>query len=81
MRYKDKPRVSKALYSNDKETLTHAMKQEVQTLKAMQCGEEITRPHDADILPSRFILKRKRDKKGIIQENNARLVVPGSEED
>lgn len=56
------------------------MSKEVSILQDMKSWQEKERPKDEQILHSKFVLKRKQDKKSSVQKYRARLVICGNKE-
>lgn len=52
-----------------------AMENETVALRDLQCWKEIPRPWNEHILPTKFVLGRKRNRDGDVEKFKARLVV------
>ncbi|EGD79561.1 hypothetical protein PTSG_13039 [Salpingoeca rosetta] len=76
----DAPDVDTALQSDEKEQWLAAITEEASALEANHVYEVVRAdqiPKGAKLLPSKFVLKRKRDQNGTVQRYKARLVAKG----
>lgn len=76
----DEPHPRDALHRKETDAWPEAMEGEVQTLKEMKCWTNTSRPSEQKVLHSKFLLRRKRDRNGNIDNYNARLVATGDQE-
>jgi len=73
----DNPILDKALKSDERSKWTEAIDNELSQMEKVKAWVPIVPPPDANIIPSRYVLRRKRDASGSVSRHKARLVVKG----
>ena len=73
----DSPSQREALYGPERELWAEPMKAELSMLETMQTWELVPRPQHANVIPSQWVLLKKRDQQNEIRKLKARLVAGG----
>lgn len=79
-RTEDEPTAREALASEDADQWKTSMDSEVQALKKLDCWTVVENPGNANVMHSKFVLKKKRKSDGTVAKYKARLVVCGNED-
>ena len=73
----DEPRLHEALKGDEREAWISAIHAELSQMEKVKAWEPVIAPPDANIIPSLFVFRRKRNDTGKIVRYKARLVVKG----
>lgn len=79
-RTEDEPTAREALASEDAERWETSMDKEVAALRELECWTVVDKPVKANVLHSKFVLKKKRKSDGTVAKYKAGLVVCGNED-
>lgn len=76
----DEPKVADAMNGAKAAEWKVEMDKEVDTLSYKNCWEKLQQPERSEILLTKFLFRKKRVEKGIVQRHKAHVVVCGNEE-